>query len=96
MKKYLLILSLSLMMASCNVFKKRIPYELGMDEKKFLRQNKDAVLNNLDGESKVYRVTREDGFYILATFEDGELIKFQEKEITPAWQQQRMMDRNNR
>lgn len=95
MKKLFLILSISFIMGSCSIFQPRIPYEIGMDESKFLRQNKSAVLNNLDGQTKIYRVTREDGFYILATFQDGQLIKFEERELTPAWQQQRMMEPNN-
>ena len=45
---------------------------------------------------KTYRVNRDDGFYILATFQNGELIRFEERELTPAWQQQRLMDPNNR
>lgn len=96
MKKLLVIMSLSFLMASCSVFQSRNPYELGMDERKFLRQNKSAVVNNMEGQSKTYRVNRDDGFYILATFENGQLVKFEEKELTPAWQQQRMMDLNNR
>ena len=96
MKKLFVMLSLSFLMASCSVFQSRNPYELGMDEKKFLRQNKTAVINNMEGQNKTYRVNREDGFYILATFENGQLIKFEERELTPAWQQQRMMDQNNR
>ena len=82
------------MMASCSVFQPRVPYELGMTESKFLRQNKSAVLNQMDGSVKTYRVPREDNFYILATFENGSLIKFEEKESYPAWPQQRYMDQN--
>ena len=82
------------MMASCSVFQPRIPYELGMSESKFLRQNKNAVLNQMDGAVKTYRVSREDNFYILATFEDGSLIKFEEKESYPSWPQQRYMEPN--
>jgi len=96
MKKLFIMLSVSFIMASCSVFQSRNPYELGMEEKKFLRQNKSAVVNNMEGQSKTYRVNREDGFYILATFEGGQLIKFEEKELVPNWQQQRMMEPNNR
>lgn len=96
MKKLFIILSASFIMASCSVFQPRIPYDLGMDEGKFLRQNKDAVLNNMDGKTKIYRVNRNDQFYILATFQDGELIKFEERELSPAWPQQREMDNRNR
>jgi len=96
MKKLLVVMSLSFLMASCTVFQPRNPYELGMDEKKFLRQNKSAVINNMEGQTKVYRVNREDGFYILATFENGQLIKFEEREMTPTWQQNRLMEPNNR
>lgn len=94
MKKLLLILSVSFILGSCSIFQPRIPYELGMEESKFLRQNRSAVLNSLDGDLKTYRVNRDDGFYILATFEGGQLIKFEEKELTPAWHQQRMMEDN--
>ena len=92
MKKWLIILSASVMMASCTLFQPRIPYELGMDESKFLRQNKNAVLNNLEGDVKTYRVSRDDGFYILATFQNEQLIKFEERELAPTWQQQRIME----
>ena len=94
MKKLLIIFSASLIMASCSVFQPRVPYELGMDESKFLRQNKEAVLNNMDGETKTYRVNRDDGFYILATFQNEQLIKFEERELTPSWQQPRMNQNN--
>ncbi|HLU88416.1 MAG TPA: hypothetical protein VKZ51_01200 [Cyclobacteriaceae bacterium] len=94
MKKLFLVCSLSVMMASCSIFQPRIPYEIGMEESKFLRQNRSAVLNQLDGETKVYRVTRDDGFYILATFQNGKLTRFEERELAPVWQQQRMMDPN--
>lgn len=87
-----MILSASFIMASCTLFQPRIPYELGMSESKFLRQNRSAVLNNLDGEVKTYRVAREDGFYILATFQNEQLIKFEERELRPTWQQQRIME----
>ena len=92
MKKWLIILSASVMMASCTLFQPRIPYELGMAESKFLRQNKNAVLNNLEGDVKTYRVSRDDGFYILATFQNEQLIKFEERELAPTWQQQRIME----
>lgn len=94
MKKLLIIFSASLIMASCSVFQPRVPYELGMDESKFLRQNKEAVLNNMDGETKTYRVNRDDGFYILATFQNEQLIKFEERELTPSWQQPRINQNN--
>ena len=96
MKKLFVMMSLSFLMASCSVFQSKNPYELGMEEKKFLRQNKAAVINNMEGQTKTYRVNRDDGFYILATFENGQLIKFEERELTPTWQQQRMMEPNNR
>jgi uncharacterized protein (DUF2164 family) len=67
-----------------------------MSESKFLRQNKSAVLHNLDGQVKTYRVTREDGFYILATFENEELVNFEEREMGPTWQNQRMMEEQQR
>ncbi|MEX2594383.1 MAG: hypothetical protein WD426_16550 [Anditalea sp.] len=95
MKKLLMILSMSFIMASCSIFQPRIPYELGMEESKFLRQNKSAVLHNLEGEVKTYRVPRDDGFYILATFENEQLINFEERELGPEWPQQRMMEEDN-
>ena len=94
MKKLFVMLSLAFLVAACSV--SRNAYELGMDEKRFLRQNKSAVINNMEGQAKTYRVNRDDGFYILATFENGQLVKFEERELAPAWQQQRMMEPNNR
>nr|MBI1230833.1 hypothetical protein [Cytophagales bacterium] len=80
---------------ACTIFLPRVPYELGMSESKFLRQNKDAVISNLEEGKKVYRLNTDQRFYMLATFEDGLLTSLEEKEITPVWQQQRIMDSEN-
>ena len=77
---------------ACAIFQPRIPYQLGMSESKFLRQNRGAVISQLESDKKVYRLTTEDRFYLLATFEDGVLTNLEEREITPMWQQQRIME----
>lgn len=89
------IISLIFLMGSCALFQPRIPYQLGMSESKFLRQNKEAVINQLNEDRKVYRVNNNERFYILATFENGELVNLEEKELTPQWPRQRMMDEND-
>lgn len=92
-----LIVGLGLLIAvqSCTIFRPRIPYELGMSEGKFLRQNRDAVISNLEDGKKVYRLNTDQRFYMLATFEDGVMTSLEEREITPVWQQQRIMDSEN-
>lgn len=83
--KQLLILILSVvLLGSCGVFGPNPEYYQGMTEKKFLRQNDKAVLSSLDGTQKTYRVNRDDKFYVLATFEDGYLVKLEEKEYVPS------------
>lgn len=89
------IISLIFLMGSCALFQPRIPYQLGMSESKFLRQNKEAVISQLNEDRKVYRVNNDERFYILATFENGELVSLEEKELTPQWPRQRMMDEND-
>lgn len=89
------IISLIFLMGSCALFQPRIPYQLGMSESKFLRQNKEAVINQLNEDRKVYRVNNNERFYILATFENGELVNLEEKQLTPQWPRQRMMDEND-
>ncbi|SHN26642.1 hypothetical protein SAMN04488057_11511 [Cyclobacterium lianum] len=95
MIKKLGILSLIFLMGSCTLFQPRIPYQLGMSESKFLRQNKDAVISQLNNEKKVYRINKDERFYLLATFENDELVSLEEKELAPQWPQQRIMDPNN-
>jgi len=95
MVRALSILSLVFFMGSCALFQPRIPYQLGMSESKFLRQNKDAVISQLKNEKKVYRINKDERFYLLATFENDELVSLEEKELVPQWPQQRMMDPNN-
>ncbi|WP_202927949.1 hypothetical protein [Cyclobacterium roseum] len=89
------IISLIFLMGSCALFQPRIPYQLGMSESKFLRQNKEAVISQLNEDRKVYRVNNDERFYILATFENGELVSLEEKELTPQWPRKRMMDEND-
>lgn len=84
MKKLLILLVTIVLWGSCAV---RPEFQIEMTERKFLRQNKDAVLSGMDGNQKTYRVNRGERFYVLATFEDGKLIKLEEKEIAPAWMQ---------
>ncbi|MFC4872391.1 hypothetical protein [Negadavirga shengliensis] len=96
MKRWFWFLGLVLMMASCTLFRPRIPYQMGMSENRFLRQNRDAVISQLDGSKKVYRVNTDERFYILATFEEGVLTNLEERELMPAWHQRRMMEENNR
>ncbi len=79
---------------ACVLFRPRIPYWIGMSENRFLRQNRSAVISQLDGTRKVYRVNTDDRFYILATFEEGELTNLEERELQlqPVWQDQRIME----
>ncbi len=85
MKNYTLIFLISLLLSSCALFLPRQDVQQGMTESQFLRQNRNAVISTLDGNSKTYRVNRDDRFYILATFQDGVLVKAEEKELVPAW-----------
>ncbi len=85
MKNLLYILSITLILGSCAVFQSKPKYEIGMEESTFLRKNKSAVISNLEGDLKTYRVVRDERFYLLATFENGELIKLEEKELPQHW-----------
>ncbi len=88
------VLTIVVLMGACTVFQPRVPYQLGMSESKFLRQNRNAVISQLGEGKKVYRLTSDDRFYLLVTFEEGVLTELQEKELLPLWQQQRMMEQN--
>jgi len=95
LKSFIVSIGLIFTLQACAIFQPRIPYQLGMDESKFLRQNRDAVISQLENGKKVYRLNTDPRFYLLATFEEGVLTNLEEREITPIWQQQRMMDSNN-
>jgi uncharacterized lipoprotein YajG len=82
MKKVLILLVSVVLLGGCAV---RPEFQQGMTERKFLRQNKEAVLSGMDENSKTYRVNRGDRFYVLATFENGKLIKLEEKETVTGW-----------
>lgn len=88
-------ISLIFLLGSCALFQPRIPYQLGMSESKFLRQNREAVISQLNENKKVYRISKDDRFYLLVTFENGELVNLEEKELTPQWPRQRMMEGND-
>jgi hypothetical protein len=66
----------------------RPEFQQGMTERKFLRQQKEAVLSGIDGDFKTYRVQRDERFFVLATFENGVLVKLEERELMPAWRPQ--------
>lgn len=91
-RKIGLAVTFAMVMSACTVFQPRIPYELGMSESKFLRQNRGAVISQLGNGTKVYRINSDERFYLLVTFEEGVLTKLEEKELAPLWQQQRMME----
>lgn len=82
MKRVFVLWVTLLLLGSCAV---RPDFQQGMTERKFLRQNKEAVLSGIDGNFKTYRVNRDERFYVLATFENGKLIKLEEKEIITGW-----------
>jgi len=82
MKNILILLVTVVLLGSCAV---RPEFQQGMTERKFLRQNKEAVLSGIDGDLKTYRVNRGDRFYVLATFENGRLLKLEEKETVIGW-----------
>lgn len=96
MKRLFVIVLSMFMMTSCGVFGPRNDYYQGMNERKFLRQNREAVLSNLDGEKITYRVGRDGQFYLLATFENGVLVKLEEREIIPAWMENKPVDGNKK
>lgn len=83
MKKLFIFILAVFLLGSCSVFGPNPEFTQGMSEKKFLRQNKEAVLSGIEGNLKTYRVNRGERFYILATFEDEKLIKLEEIESYP-------------
>jgi hypothetical protein len=84
MKNLFILLMAVFMLASCTP---RPEFRQGMTERKFLRQNRDAVIAGLDGPRTIYRVKREDRFFVLATFEGGRLVSLEERETLPLWMQ---------
>lgn len=82
MKRVFILLVTVVLLGGCAV---RPEFRQGMTERKFLRQNKEAVLSGMDENSKTYRVNRGERFYVLATFENGKLIKLEEKETVTGW-----------
>ncbi|WP_291778142.1 hypothetical protein [Cecembia sp.] len=82
MKNLLILFVTVVLLGACAP---RPEFQQGMTERKFLRQNKEAVLAGLDGNQKTYRVNRGDRFFVLATFEEGRLVKLEERDITPGW-----------
>jgi hypothetical protein len=96
MKRLFVIVFSMMMMTSCGIFGPRNDFYQGMNERKFLRQNRDAVLSNLDGNKVTYRVNREGQFYLLATFQDGVLVNLEERETVPAWMENKPVDGNKR
>ncbi|GHB51730.1 hypothetical protein [Mongoliitalea lutea] len=92
MKKYGLIIMVALLLNACVGV--RPEFQQGMTERKFLRQNKEAVLSGIDGDFKTYRVQRDDRFFVLATFEKGLLVRLEERELTPVWNPQPQMNEN--
>lgn len=89
MKKLLIIVSTVFLLGSCSIFGPNPEFSQGMSENKFLRQNRDAVINGIDGNLKTYRVNRGERFYVLATFEDNKLIKLEEIESYPQMMENR-------
>ncbi|AFL85916.1 hypothetical protein Belba_3413 [Belliella baltica DSM 15883] len=85
MKKSFVFILTVLLLGSCTVFGPRAEFSKGMSEKQFLRQNRDAVISNIEGDFTTYRVNRGETFYVLATFENEKLIKLEERELVPAW-----------
>lgn len=92
MKKTMLIILTALTLNACVGL--RPEFQKGMSERKFLRQNKEAVLSGIDGDFKTYRVQRDDRFFVLATFENGQLIKLEEREVSPIWGPQNQRQEN--
>ncbi|MEX2513681.1 MAG: hypothetical protein WD398_12315 [Cyclobacteriaceae bacterium] len=87
-------MSLIFVVGSCALFHPANPYQMGMSESKFLRQNRHAVISQMDDTKKVYRINKDERFYILVTFENGALTNLEERQLTPVWPQQRMMNEN--
>ncbi|WP_373496763.1 hypothetical protein [Aquiflexum sp.] len=95
MKKSLLLISTVFLLGSCAIFGPIPEFSKGMSERKFLRQNRDAVLSGIDGDVLTYRVNRGERFYVLATFENNKLISLEEREAFPAWMDNRPVDGND-
>lgn len=85
MKKSFVLILTVLLLGSCSIFGPRAEFSKGMSERQFLRQNKDAVISNLEGDFTTYRVNRGETFFVLATFENEKLIRLEERELVPAW-----------
>lgn len=83
MKKLIILVSTVFLLGSCSIFGPNPEFSQGMSEKKFLRQNREAVISGIDGNLKTYRVNRGERFYVLATFEENKLIKLEEIEANP-------------
>ncbi|WP_143961572.1 hypothetical protein [Litoribacter populi] len=94
MKNLLILLSFVTLMTSCAIFAQRDEFRLGMSENQFLRRNPQAVISKLDGDTKIYRVQRDERFYVLATFVNAELTDVEEREITPMWQRENQPPQN--
>ncbi|WP_373523047.1 hypothetical protein [Aquiflexum sp.] len=92
MKKSLILISTLFLLGSCALFGPIPEFTKGMSERKFLRQNKEAVLSGINGDIITYRVNRGDKFYVLATFENNKLISLEEREAFPAWMDNRPVD----
>ncbi|MGY6559222.1 MAG: hypothetical protein ACXIT9_08045 [Nitritalea sp.] len=85
MKKIALYLLLFFAFSACAVFTPRPQFEQGMTENRFLRQNRTALISSMENGKITYRVNRDERFYVLATFEEGVLIRVEEREIVPIW-----------
>lgn len=85
MKRGIVFIATLMMLGSCGIFLPRPEFEKGMTERRFLRQNRDAKISNLDNGTTTYRIDRGERFFVLATFEDGKLIKLEEREARPNW-----------
>jgi len=87
MKNFVVLFSLIMLMGSCAIFTPRDEFRLGMSENQFLSRNPKAVINTLEGDTKIYRLQRDDRFYVLATFVNNELTHIEEREVAPLWHQ---------
>ncbi|WP_228527866.1 hypothetical protein [Pararhodonellum marinum] len=87
MKNTFLILAISFLLGSCAIFTPRDEFWMGMSENRFLRQNSDARISSLEDNGKIYRIQRDERFYVLITFQDRKLVNVEEREIIPVWMQ---------
>jgi hypothetical protein len=92
MKKLLILISTVFLLGSCSVFGPNPEFSQGMSEKKFLRNNKEAVISGIDGNIKTYRINRGERFYVLATFENKKLVKLEEVEAYPQIMENKLDD----